>query len=65
VITLDGVSKQLPGGRQLFSDASLTFVMGAKIGVLGVNGSGKSTVLKIIAGEGQSFGAAAAAAAAA
>lgn len=53
VITMDGVSKQLPGGRQLFADASLTFMRGAKIGVLGVNGSGKSTVLKIIAGEGQ------------
>ncbi|CAM9589104.1 unnamed protein product [Ectocarpus sp. 6 AP-2014] len=48
---MDGVSKQLPGGRQLFADASLTFMRGAKIGVLGVNGSGKSTVLKIIAGE--------------
>lgn len=52
VITLDGVSKQLPGGRQLFADASLSFVRGAKVGVLGVNGSGKSTVLKIIAGAG-------------
>lgn len=53
VITLDGVSKQLPGGRQLFADASLSFVRGAKVGVLGVNGSGKSTVLKIIAGVGE------------
>ena len=52
VITLNGVSKQLPGGRELFGDASLTFVRGAKVGVLGVNGSGKSTVLKILAGEG-------------
>lgn len=55
VITLDGVSKQLPGGRQLFSEASLSFVRGAKVGVLGVNGSGKSTVLKIIAGVGGAF----------
>ncbi|CAN0014026.1 unnamed protein product, partial [Ectocarpus fasciculatus] len=55
VITMDGVSKQLPGGRQLFADASLTFMRGAKIGVLGVNGSGKSTVLKIIAGEDKEF----------
>lgn len=53
VITLDGVSKQLPGGRQLFADASLSFVRGAKVGVLGVNGSGKSTVLKIMAGVGK------------
>lgn len=53
VITLDRVAKQLPGGRQLFAEASLSFVRGAKVGVLGVNGSGKSTVLKIIAGEGQ------------
>lgn len=52
VITLNGVSKQLPGGRELFGDASLSFVRGAKVGVLGVNGSGKSTVLKILAGEG-------------
>ena len=54
VLTFNGVSKQLPGGRQLFNEASLTFMRGAKVGVLGVNGSGKSTVLKILAGEGQS-----------
>lgn len=53
VITFNGVGKILPGGRQLFKDASLSFVRGAKVGVLGVNGSGKSTVLKILAGEGQ------------
>lgn len=52
VLTFNRVSKQLPGGRQLFNEANLTFVRGAKVGVLGVNGSGKSTVLKILAGEG-------------
>lgn len=52
VLTFQGVSKQLPGGRELFSHANLSFVRGAKVGVLGVNGSGKSTVLKILAGQG-------------
>lgn len=53
VLTFNGLSKQLPGGRELFSNANLSFVRGAKVGVLGVNGSGKSTVLKILAGEGE------------
>lgn len=53
VLTFHGVTKQLPGGRELFKDASLSFVRGAKVGVLGVNGSGKSTVLKILAGQGE------------
>lgn len=53
VLTFNRVSKQIPGGRHLFNEASLTFVRGAKVGVLGVNGSGKSTVLKILAGEGE------------
>jgi ABC-type polysaccharide/polyol phosphate transport system ATPase subunit len=41
----------LPGGRVLFQDVRLAFFRGAKIGVLGVNGSGKSCLLKIIAGK--------------
>ncbi|CAM9261242.1 unnamed protein product, partial [Choristocarpus tenellus] len=51
VMSMKSVGKQLPGGRELFGNASLSFTHGAKIGVLGVNGSGKSTVLKILAGQ--------------
>lgn len=40
----------IPGGRTLLSDVRLSFIRGAKIGVLGVNGSGKSTLLKVISG---------------
>lgn len=52
VMSITAVRKQLPGGRELFGESSLSFNHGAKIGVLGVNGSGKSTVLKILAGVG-------------
>lgn len=45
------VSKVLPGGRVLLEDARLSFLRGAKIGVLGVNGSGKSSLLRVIAGD--------------
>jgi ATP-binding cassette ChvD family protein len=44
------LTKILPGGRQLFSDISISFFPGAKIGILGVNGTGKSTLMKIMAG---------------
>lgn len=44
------VSKTYPGGKQVIKDISLSFFYGAKIGVLGLNGTGKSTLLKIIAG---------------
>lgn len=50
---MNAVRKELPGGRELFRESNLSFNLGAKIGVLGVNGSGKSTVLKILAGEGE------------
>lgn len=49
--TLDGVTKRFPTGRTLFSDLRLAFYDGAKIGVLGVNGCGKSSFMKIVAGE--------------
>src|SRR5215472_13259256 len=44
------LSKAYPGGKQVLKDISLSFLPGAKIGVLGLNGAGKSTLLKIMAG---------------
>ncbi|MGI9520774.1 MAG: energy-dependent translational throttle protein EttA [Hyphomicrobiaceae bacterium] len=44
------LSKVYPGGKQVLKDISLSFLPGAKIGVVGVNGAGKSTLLKIMAG---------------
>ena len=49
------VGKTLPGGRVLFQGVSLNFSRGAKIGVLGLNGSGKSSLLKILAGVDADF----------
>jgi ATPase subunit of ABC transporter with duplicated ATPase domains len=49
IYTMNGVSKTVPPKRQILKDISLSFFPGAKIGVLGLNGSGKSTVLKIMA----------------
>jgi len=50
VYVMKGLSKAYPGGRQVLKDIWLSFLPGAKIGVLGLNGSGKSTLLKIMAG---------------
>ncbi len=50
VYVMRDLAKTYPGGRQIMSDISLSFLPGAKIGVLGVNGAGKSTLLKIMAG---------------
>lgn len=44
------VGKMFPPHRQVLKDISLSFFLGAKIGIIGLNGSGKSTLLKIIAG---------------
>jgi ATPase subunit of ABC transporter with duplicated ATPase domains len=55
VLTLENVQKRLDSGRLLFKDVSLSFYQGAKIGVLGANGSGKSSLLKIIAGVDKEF----------
>jgi sulfate-transporting ATPase len=49
------VSKVVPPKRQIIKDISLSFFPGAKIGLLGLNGSGKSTVLKIMAGAEKEF----------
>ena len=45
-----GVSKNTPQGKQIIKNIYLSFFYGAKIGIIGLNGSGKSTVMKIIAG---------------
>nr|WP_295080322.1 energy-dependent translational throttle protein EttA [uncultured Roseateles sp.] len=50
VFSMNRLNKTVPPKRHILKDISLSFFPGAKIGVLGVNGSGKSTVLKIMAG---------------
>ncbi len=50
VYVMKDLSKTYPGGRQVLKNIWLSFLPGAKIGVLGVNGSGKSTLMKIMAG---------------
>ena len=50
VFTMNRVGKIVPPKRQILKDISLSFFPGAKIGVLGLNGAGKSTVLRIMAG---------------
>ena len=42
--------QNLAGGREVLKNISLSFLPGAKIGVLGLNGAGKSTLLRIMAG---------------
>lgn len=49
------VSKIVPPKRQIIKDISLSFFPGAKIGLLGLNGAGKSTVLRIMAGADKEF----------
>ncbi len=55
VYVLHKLSKTYPGGKQVLKDISLSFLPGAKIGVVGVNGSGKSTLMKIMAGIEKEF----------
>ena len=50
IYTMIGVSKTVPPNRTIIKDISQSFFPGAKIGVLGLNGAGKSTVLRIMAG---------------
>src|ERR687891_439867 len=50
IFTMKGVGKVHPPDTVVLKDIWLSFLPGAKIGVLGVNGAGKSTVLKIMAG---------------
>ena len=55
VYSMRGVTKMVPPKRVILKDISLSFFPGAKIGVLGVNGSGKSSLLKIMAGVDKDF----------
>jgi len=55
VFTMNRVGKVVPPKRQILKNISLSFFPGAKIGLLGLNGSGKSTVLKIMAGVDKDF----------
>ena len=50
IFSMDRVNKTTPSGQHILKDIYLSFFYGAKIGILGLNGSGKSTVMKIIAG---------------
>ncbi len=50
VFVMNAVTKLVPPKRLILRDISLSFLPGAKIGVLGLNGSGKSTLLRIMAG---------------
>jgi ATP-binding cassette ChvD family protein len=55
IYTMNGVSKIVPPKRHIIKDISLSFFPGAKIGLLGLNGAGKSTVLRIMAGVDTDF----------
>jgi ATP-binding cassette ChvD family protein len=55
VYFMDGVSKQYPGGKKVFENIRLNFLPGVKIGVVGVNGSGKSSLMRIMAGQDKDF----------
>ncbi|MEQ8858762.1 MAG: energy-dependent translational throttle protein EttA [Pseudomonadales bacterium] len=55
VYTMQGVTKVVPPKRTILENISLSFFPGAKIGVLGLNGAGKSSLLRIMAGEDTEF----------
>ena len=55
IFSMVNVSKQTPQGKQIIKDIYLSFYYGAKIGILGLNGAGKSTVMKIIAGQDNNY----------
>lgn len=55
IFSMYRVSKTYPPQKQVLKDISLSFFLGAKIGIIGLNGSGKSTLLKIIAGLESSY----------
>ena len=55
IFSMYRVSKIYPPHRQVLKDISLSFFLGAKIGIIGLNGSGKSTLLRIIAGEEKDY----------
>ena len=55
VYHMDQVSKTYPGGKKVFENIRLNFLPGVKIGVVGVNGSGKSSLMRIMAGIDKDF----------
>ena len=55
IFSMTGVSKIYPPNKQVLKDIYLSFFYGAKIGVLGLNGAGKSSLLRIIAGIDKDF----------
>jgi energy-dependent translational throttle protein EttA len=55
VYVMKGLGKNFPGGREVLRDIWLSFLPGAKIGVLGLNGAGKSTLLRVMAGAEKEF----------
>ena len=55
VYVIKGLTKNYPGGKTVLKDIWLSFLPGAKIGIVGHNGSGKSTLLKIMAGMDTEF----------
>jgi energy-dependent translational throttle protein EttA len=55
IFSMYKMSKTYPVNRQVLKDISLSFFLGAKIGIIGLNGSGKSTLMKIIAGVEKEF----------
>src|SRR5215213_5222571 len=55
IYTMKGLGKVHPPDARVLEDIWLSFYFGAKIGVLGLNGAGKSSLLRIMAGEDQTF----------
>jgi ATP-binding cassette ChvD family protein len=55
IFSMNRVSKLTPQGKQIIKNINLSFFYGAKIGIIGLNGSGKSTMMKIIAGIDDAF----------
>src|SRR3989442_13946579 len=55
IYTMKGLGKVHPPDAKVLEDIWLSFLPGAKIGVLGLNGAGKSTILRIMAGEDHEF----------
>ena len=55
VYVMKGLRKDFPGGKEVLKNVFLSFLPGAKIGVVGLNGAGKSTLMKIMAGMDNEF----------
>ncbi|PZW51157.1 ATP-binding cassette ChvD family protein [Humitalea rosea] len=56
IYVMKDLTKNYPGGREVFKGITLSFLADAKIGVLGPNGAGKSTLMKIMAGRDKEYG---------